>query len=198
MVRVLVPPCCRCGKLLILLSTLPTHMCRRGVLNINDSSGATPSQLAIDQNAQALARYAQLCQQSGLVPIVEPEVLMDGTHSIEHAAAITEKVLAATYKVAVYSNVSLRAHVFSGGVLTFSSWTPSGALGPPRPAGGHPPQAQPGPLRGGRLRPGLRRRDRPGHRPRPPAHGARGCPRHHFPVRGALRGERTSVHSICA
>jgi fructose-bisphosphate aldolase class I len=70
----------------------------RGVLNINDSSGATPSQLAIDQNAQALARYAQLCQQSGLVPIVEPEVLMDGTHSIEHSAAITEKVLAATYK----------------------------------------------------------------------------------------------------
>jgi len=70
----------------------------RGVLNINDSTGATPSQLAIDQNAQALARYAQLCQQSGLVPIVEPEVLMDGTHSIEHAAAITEKVLAATYK----------------------------------------------------------------------------------------------------
>lgn len=40
---------------------------RRGVLNINDSTGATPSQLSIDQNAQALARYAVICQQNGLV-----------------------------------------------------------------------------------------------------------------------------------
>jgi len=69
------------------------------VLAIKDSSGATPSQLSINQNAEALARYASICQQNGLVPIVEPEVLMDGTHSIAHSAAITERVLAATYKV---------------------------------------------------------------------------------------------------
>lgn len=49
-------------------------------------------------NAQALARYASICQQAGLVPIVEPEVLMDGTHSVERAAVITEHVLAVTYK----------------------------------------------------------------------------------------------------
>jgi len=70
----------------------------RGVLKISDSSGATPSDLSIQQNCQALARYASICQQNGLVPIVEPEVLMDGEHTIEHSAAMTERVLAAQYK----------------------------------------------------------------------------------------------------
>ncbi|RYG40601.1 fructose-bisphosphate aldolase class I, partial [archaeon] len=58
----------------------------RGVLNIKDSG--CPSDLAIQANVQALARYASICQQNGLVPIVEPEVLMDGTHSVERAAEI--------------------------------------------------------------------------------------------------------------
>jgi len=70
----------------------------RAVLHIKDSSGATPSQLSIDQNASTLARYAAICQANGLVPIVEPEVLMDGEHTIETAAVVTEKVLAAVYK----------------------------------------------------------------------------------------------------
>lgn len=70
----------------------------RAVLHIKDSSGATPSQLAIDENAQTLARYASICQATGLVPIVEPEILMDGSHSIEHAALITERVLANVFK----------------------------------------------------------------------------------------------------
>jgi fructose-bisphosphate aldolase class I len=70
----------------------------RAVLNIKDSIGATPSMVAIDENAQTLARYASICQQNGLVPIVEPEVLMDGDFTIEVAAAATEKVLAAVYK----------------------------------------------------------------------------------------------------
>jgi len=70
----------------------------RAVLNINDLHGATPSQLAIEENARTLARYASICQQHGLVPIVEPEVLMDGEHPIELAAVATEKVLAAVYK----------------------------------------------------------------------------------------------------
>lgn len=46
-----------------------------------------------------LARYATICQQEGLVPIVEPEVLCDGTHSLEACQIATERVLAATYKV---------------------------------------------------------------------------------------------------
>lgn len=70
----------------------------RAVLHIKDSLGATPSQLAIDENASTLARYASICQANGLVPIVEPEVLMDGDFGIETAAACTEKVIAACYK----------------------------------------------------------------------------------------------------
>ncbi|HWV56841.1 MAG TPA: class I fructose-bisphosphate aldolase [Longimicrobiales bacterium] len=52
-----------------------------------------PSEYAIWTNAHALARYAALCQEAGLVPIVEPEVLMDGTHSIDRAFAVTSRVL---------------------------------------------------------------------------------------------------------
>mmetsp|Transcript_18870 Transcript_18870/g.34137 ORF Transcript_18870/g.34137 Transcript_18870/m.34137 type:complete len:367 (+) Transcript_18870:34-1134(+) len=70
----------------------------RAVLHIKDSVGATPSQLSIDQNASTLARYAAICQACGLVPIVEPEVLMDGEHTLEHSAMITERVLAAVFK----------------------------------------------------------------------------------------------------
>ena len=70
----------------------------RAVLHIKDVIGATPSQVAIDENAQTLARYASICQANGLVPIVEPEVLMDGEFSIEVAAAATERVIAACYK----------------------------------------------------------------------------------------------------
>eukprot|EP01041_Mallomonas_annulata_P001909 gene1909-3691_t len=70
----------------------------RAVLHIKDTIGATPSQVAIDENASTLARYASICQQNGLVPIVEPEVLMDGDFSIEVAAAMTERVIAACYK----------------------------------------------------------------------------------------------------
>jgi len=52
-----------------------------------------PSRGCIEANAQALARYAALCQEAGLVPIVEPEVLMDGTHILEQCAKVTEEVL---------------------------------------------------------------------------------------------------------
>jgi len=70
----------------------------RAVLHIKDVIGATPSQLAINENANTLARYASICQANGLVPIVEPEVLMDGDFSVEVAAIATEKVIAACYK----------------------------------------------------------------------------------------------------
>jgi fructose-bisphosphate aldolase class I len=52
-----------------------------------------PSRGCIEANAQALARYAALCQEAGLVPVVEPEVLMDGAHSLERCCAVTEEVL---------------------------------------------------------------------------------------------------------
>lgn len=53
----------------------------------------TPSRASIEANAQALARYAALCQEAGLVPIVEPEVLMDGGHTMERCFEVTEEVL---------------------------------------------------------------------------------------------------------
>ena len=55
--------------------------------------GDLPSRGCIEANAQALARYAALCQETGLVPIVEPEVLMDGAHSLERCFEVTEEVL---------------------------------------------------------------------------------------------------------
>jgi len=70
----------------------------RAVLHIKDDIGATPSLVAIQENAETLARYASICQANGLVPIVEPEVLMYGDFSIEVAAVATEKVIAACYK----------------------------------------------------------------------------------------------------
>lgn len=57
-----------------------------------------PSPLAILENANVLARYASTCQQNGLVPIVEPEILPDGDHDLERSQKVTEKVLAAVYK----------------------------------------------------------------------------------------------------
>lgn len=62
----------------------------RAVISIGD---AAPSQYCIDTNAHALARYAALCQEAGLVPIVEPEVLMDGEHNIDECYAVTETTL---------------------------------------------------------------------------------------------------------
>jgi fructose-bisphosphate aldolase class I len=52
-----------------------------------------PSRACIEANAQTLARYAALCQEAGLVPIVEPEVLMDGGHDLERCFGVTEEVL---------------------------------------------------------------------------------------------------------
>lgn len=108
------------------------------MLNINDSTGATPSQLSIDQNATALARYASLCQQSGLVPIVEPEVLMDGTHSIEHAAAITEKVLAATYKALSDHHVLLEGTLLKPNLVRSGAYAACGCGRASRRAPTHP------------------------------------------------------------
>ena len=61
----------------------------RCVYHISDT---LPSRLAVDANAEVLARYAAVCQEQGIVPIVEPEVLMDGGHSIGGCAEVTEAV----------------------------------------------------------------------------------------------------------
>ncbi len=66
----------------------------RAVIRIGD---AIPSRACIATNAHALARYAALCQEAGLVPIVEPEVLMDGDHTLARCAAVSVEVLHAVF-----------------------------------------------------------------------------------------------------
>lgn len=62
----------------------------RAVIAVDD---CLPSRACIEANAQALARYAALCQEAGLVPVVEPEVLMDGDHTLARCLEVTEEVL---------------------------------------------------------------------------------------------------------
>jgi fructose-bisphosphate aldolase class I len=64
----------------------------RAVITIDDAGNA-PSRGCYEANAQALARYAALCQEAGIVPIVEPEVLMDGGHTLARCAEVTERAL---------------------------------------------------------------------------------------------------------
>lgn len=66
----------------------------RAVISIGDNA---PSSYCIDANAHALARYAALCQEANIVPIVEPEVLMDGSHSIDECYAVTETTLKSVF-----------------------------------------------------------------------------------------------------
>lgn len=91
----------------------------RAVFKIDEIQGL-PSSLAIRENAWGLARYARICQQEGLVPIVEPEILMDGDHSIETTARIQEYVLRSVYD-ALYQN-----GVFVEGTLLKPSMTTPG------------------------------------------------------------------------
>ena len=66
----------------------------RAVIKIKEN---LPTKYAIDVNAHALARYAKICQETGLVPIVEPEVLMEGSHTIDKCQKISEQVLNKTF-----------------------------------------------------------------------------------------------------
>jgi len=68
-----------------------------------------PTRACIAANAHALARYAALCQEAGLVPIVEPEVLMDGPHGIDRCAEVTTETLNAVYDELYVQNVRLEA-----------------------------------------------------------------------------------------
>ncbi|PXF46188.1 Fructose-bisphosphate aldolase [Gracilariopsis chorda] len=80
----------------------------RAVMRIGKADGA-PSDAAILENAHALARYAHISQANGLVPIVEPEVLLDGDHPIEETAYYTERVLSFTFRALNEYDVCLDA-----------------------------------------------------------------------------------------
>jgi len=71
-----------------------------------------PSRASIEANANALARYAALCQEAGLVPVVEPEVLMEGDHTLERCCKITEEVLRT-----VFSQLYIQGVVLEGMIL---------------------------------------------------------------------------------
>jgi fructose-bisphosphate aldolase class I len=80
----------------------------RAVIAVGDG---IPSWGCIEANAQTLARYAALCQEAGLVPIVEPEVLMDGEHTLERCGEITEEVLRTVFNQIYTQRVMLEGMI---------------------------------------------------------------------------------------
>lgn len=78
----------------------------------------TPSYQAMLENANVLARYASICQQNGLVPIVEPEVLPDGDHDLATAQKVTEQVLSFVYKALADHNVYLEGTLLKPNMVT--------------------------------------------------------------------------------
>jgi len=96
----------------------------RSVLRIGQN---TPSPLAIAENANVLARYAATCQAAGLVPIVEPEILCDGDHTLERCQKVTETVLAAVYKALNDHHVYLEGTLLKPNMVTPGQACPSKA-----------------------------------------------------------------------
>lgn len=96
----------------------------RAVIKIGDN---LPSQLSIQETAHTLARYAAICQENRLVPIVEPEILADGNHSIERCAQETEKVLAAVFKALNDHHILLEGCLLKPNMVTAGSDYPEPA-----------------------------------------------------------------------
>ena len=80
----------------------------RAVIAVGDG---IPSRGCIEANAHALARYAGLCQEAGLVPVVEPEVLMDGGHTLERCREVTEEVLRTVFSQLYTQRVALEGMI---------------------------------------------------------------------------------------
>ncbi len=94
----------------------------RAVLKV---SAVLPSRNAISANTHALARYAAICQQMGLLPIVEPDILMDGDHTIERCAEVTRIVLDELFEQLELAGVDLAATVLKPNMITAGSKTKS-------------------------------------------------------------------------
>lgn len=86
----------------------------RAVINIGEDM---PSGTCIEANSHALARYAALCQEAGLVPMVEPEVLMDGDHDIEVCYEVTEVVLRSLFGALYDMNVMLEGTILKASMV---------------------------------------------------------------------------------
>ena len=100
----------------------------RAVITIG---GNIPTSACVDANAHALARYAALCQEAGVVPMVEPEVLMDGSHSIDTCYEVTEATLRSLFTHLYEQKCSARGHHPQGkhGHLWLRSRRPGGRAG---------------------------------------------------------------------
>ncbi len=90
----------------------------RAVITIGDD---IPSRACIDANAHALARYAALCQEAGIVPIVEPEVLMDGDHDLDTSFDVTEATLKSLFTQLYEQNVMLEGTVLKASMVISGS-----------------------------------------------------------------------------
>ena len=86
----------------------------RAVINIGDD---IPSGTCIEANSHALARYAALCQEAGIVPMVEPEVLMDGDHDIDICYEVTEVVLRSLFSALYDHNVMLEGTILKASMV---------------------------------------------------------------------------------
>lgn len=86
-----------------------------------------PSDYAINTNMHALARYSALCQEQGLVPIVEPEILMDGTHSIDDCRSATTRSLISVFEELDAQNVDLEGIVLKPNMVISGSNAPNRA-----------------------------------------------------------------------
>ena len=85
-----------------------------------------PSETALRLEAHGLARYASICQENGLMPIVEPDVVMDGDHSIEVSAMVTKRVLVATFAALEQHNVDIEGIVIKTNMVRPGSEYPGG------------------------------------------------------------------------
>ncbi len=98
----------------------------RAVIDIDTAQGL-PSDYAIHANAHALARYAALCVEQGLVPIVEPEVLMDGNHTLDDCYAATERALQRLYAELYDQRVPLEQTILKPNMVVSGSECPQQA-----------------------------------------------------------------------
>lgn len=87
----------------------------RAVYNVSDT---LPSRQAVEANAEMLARYAALCQSIGIVPIVEPEVLINGDHTINRSAAVNEAVIAEVFSALRRHRVQLETLILKPSMVT--------------------------------------------------------------------------------
>jgi len=86
----------------------------RAVITIGDNM---PTSACIEANSHALARYAALCQEAGLVPMVEPEVLMDGDHSLDECYEVTEATLRSLFSQLYEQNVLLEGAILKASMV---------------------------------------------------------------------------------